>query len=224
MWLCTLLPSRCSNDLKEHDQMPFPAIATWDAYWENLWSTSAAKPLKNVETAEYFDPTPRYRHSCVATEDHLILVGGCDPSDKHINGEVIEAFNFHSKTWIRRKPKISKGTAPSIGPGLCSYVLPLASQGGRNSGGNVVILVVSGDSAGIFNSICLLDENMSQWTRVEIVWGGDWTMVPGARYGFLSTMTSDGILYVFGGSSRPSLDKLPSDQLLTIDCRELSTS
>ncbi len=114
-------------------------------------------PSKSGETEYLEEPTPCYRHSCVATEDHLILFGGCDASGRHINGEVIEAFNYHSKTWIRRKPRINEGKTPLIGPGLCSYSLPLASQGGRN-GREFVVLVVSGDSSGVFNSICLLDK------------------------------------------------------------------
>ncbi len=202
-------------------------MTTCDIYWEKLWSaTSEVTPPSRSGKTEYLEPIPRYRHSCVTTEDHLILLGGCDASGEHINGEVVEAFNFHYKTWTRRKPRINKGEVPLIGPGLCAYSLPfIANQDDSSStNGGKVILVVSGDSAGVFNSICLLDEVMSQWTRVEIVWGGDWTMIPGVRYGFCSTMTSDGTLYIFGGSSLPSLDKLSSGQLLAIYCQELLLS
>ncbi len=225
VWLCTIPSYPSSDNLKEDDQSL--SMTTCDVHWEKLWSPTSevTSPSKSGKT-ECLRPIPRYRHSCVTTEDHLILIGGCDASGRHINGEVVEAFSFQYKTWTRRKPRINKGEVPLIGPGLCTYSLPFVANQDDGSGKNArkFILVVSGDSAGIFNSICLLDEAMSEWTRVEIIWGGDWTMIPGVRYGFCSTMATDGTLYVFGGPPLPSLDKSSRGQLLAIYCQDLLLS
>jgi hypothetical protein len=66
----------------------------------------------------------------------------------------------------------------------------------------VTVSNTESSSCGMFNRLDILDvQTMPMtWTKVDLTWYGDWTMVPGVRRLFCSAMDSErGLLHVFGG-------------------------
>jgi hypothetical protein len=66
----------------------------------------------------------------------------------------------------------------------------------------VTVSNTESSSCGMFNRLDILDVQTKPmtWTKVDLSWYGDWTMIPGVRRLFCSAMDSErGLLYVFGG-------------------------
>lgn len=83
------------------------------------------------------------------------------------------------------------------------------------------MLVISGENAGVFNKLYLLDLTPSSptWSNVRVDWRGDWTMIPGIRTHYNSAVDCiGGSVLVFGGESSTGM---MHDSLLALDVAKI---
>jgi len=118
------------------------------------------------------------------------LFGGYDGVSQRIipKGE-IEIYDFTKKEW---RCEVVCGPEPTPGAGNAIHTL----------GDTQKVVVITSNSAGIFNQMDVLDlkQKPMTWSRVKFDWHGDWTMIPGQRDFFSSVFDStEGRMYVFGG-------------------------
>jgi len=154
----------------------------------------------------------REGHSTAVLNGCAFVLGGA-LLDRHggdaavYNDDAVEMFDLEKREWTSI-PVLGKGPLGAI-EGGGAHAVPSANN----------IVVLSTDTEGVFNSVYILHvgeapgpSRPAQWTRTQVCWGGDWSMIPGVRLYPASALDSrSGLLYVFGGHGGENVPKQGMD-------------
>jgi len=160
--------------------------------------------------AQSHTPPPRGHHGAVVVGDELIVIGGEDEtgaSSLVAPGE-IEILDLESQMW---RVVATTGEGPEMCPGMHCHEM---AETGK-------VLVISGENAGVFNRLYMLDLTPPSptWSCVRVDWRGDWTMIPGIRTHYNSAVDCiGGSVLVFGGESSTGM---MHDSLLALDVAKI---
>jgi len=177
-----------------------PDVSVCNVAWE-----LAADAEKNGQHS----PAHRMNHAAAILGSSMYILGGVDSAGctrLAAPGE-IELLDLSAREW-RTIP--STGVEPQFGEGASCHAIS-----SRNA---MVTVGTQPESPGIFNEVHLLQLNRqascATWTRVNLTWEGDWTLIPGRR-----RLCAAGIdeatetLLVFGGLTD---NRLLHDVLVTV--------
>jgi hypothetical protein len=176
----------------------------WILETEALTQKSTGSKWKHIKEASSQRPKPRSKPSIAHVNDKIYLLGETNKS----RGEV-DSFNLVTQKWVR---EVTCGQEPARQD--CKV---------HSLHKTMKLITVSNSepsSCGMFNRLDILDVQSQPmtWTQVDLSWHGDWTMIPGVRRSFCSTVDPNkGILYVFGGkksSLQPAEGEEDSEDLL----------
>eukprot|EP00518_Triparma_eleuthera_P011167 CAMPEP_0182482366 /NCGR_PEP_ID=MMETSP1319-20130603/39140_1 /TAXON_ID=172717 /ORGANISM="Bolidomonas pacifica, Strain RCC208" /LENGTH=467 /DNA_ID=CAMNT_0024684077 /DNA_START=53 /DNA_END=1453 /DNA_ORIENTATION=+ len=176
----------------------FGGLGSGEVYLNDMWlldtQVEAAQGLKWQYVRPGGDYWPKARDSHAICElpgqNKLLLFGGFDGvSERVIPAGTLEVFDFDQGRWSE---VVTCGDGPLAGANCSVHAL---GRSGR-------FCTVVEQNGGIFNEmhICDTNEDVWQWSELQLDWKGDWTMIPGQRNYFSSCYDElEGICYVFGG-------------------------
>lgn len=144
------------------------------------WTRLAAKQGEYV-------PPGRHRHAAAVVDSQLLVFGGASDAGPFVPPGALEALDLTADAWSLVS---TRGEGPRHAPGMLAHAF-----------GRAVCVVAAADSAGLFNDVFLLAcDSAFTWSKVQLDWRSDWTMVPGHRHGHFSCASQDSV-FIFGGQS-----------------------
>lgn len=165
----------------------------------DLWlldvTGSEEKPAwTKVGARGYVRPKARKKPSIAHLDDRVFLFGQTPRSSRGM----VELFRLSNRQWERQ---VSCGDEP-IDQNCQVHRL-------RKTAKLVAVSNEETTSCGLFNRLDVLDTltKPMTWSRVDLSWRGDYTMIPGTHHLFSSAMDSAGLMYIFGGMQGESSDK-----------------
>ena len=186
-----------------HDSLGNRLCDLWLLDTHKLASNKAGEKLwAKVKPESCIRPKVRASPSIAHLDGKIYLFGRTARS----RGEV-ESFDLTSCTWERQ---VSCGEEP-LEQDCQVHSLEKAMK-------LVTICNEESSSCGMFNRLDILDIQTKPitWSKVDLSWYGDWTMIPGTRRCFASRMdSSEGLLYVFGGVQENSQTDVEGPDLLS---------
>eukprot|EP00586_Coscinodiscus_wailesii_P003901 CAMPEP_0172485752 /NCGR_PEP_ID=MMETSP1066-20121228/13920_1 /TAXON_ID=671091 /ORGANISM="Coscinodiscus wailesii, Strain CCMP2513" /LENGTH=417 /DNA_ID=CAMNT_0013251197 /DNA_START=167 /DNA_END=1420 /DNA_ORIENTATION=- len=206
-----------------NDIVVFGGVSANKTLLNDLWILDTTKmrnesgfwtKLKKVMAGDYW-PAPKEDHVMAVLDATLYVLGGrISPSSRKTSPGLIETYSFRKHRWT---PSVTCGPHPDMNGAAFSSLHPISSR-------NQLVTISSEElsQSGIFNRVDVLDTSVTPlcWSRVDLDWYGDWTMVPGWKGEFGSCCDEEeGLVYIFGGRTGDAYGQV-SDSLLIMNFNE----
>ena len=207
--------SSSSSSSNAHRALLFGGRTSQEAILDDVWMLTKRKTegllfewsqvSVSAEASHFAIEAPTKRvcardgHCAAMLGGKLYVFGGTNDDGDVYNTTSVDVLTL-KENMDSQMPVATWAEVPVLGEGPHYPVLGGIAESVEH-GQNVVLL--SSDSEGIFNTIFILhtsDDSRLQWTRTMIVWGGDWSMIPGTRlYGVGALDPYSGLFMVMGG-------------------------